>query len=84
MQHKNDQPVMYETSNLAPEKLDNKRSETFPTDEAKVCFFVRIFVSRVSAESILAFRDSQYSKFLKSSHISWEENEKKYDPLKLK
>ena len=77
VQHKNGQPVMYETSNLAPEKLENKRSETFSADETKVYFFVRIFVSKVSAESILAFRDYQYSKFLKSSLISWEENEKK-------
>ena len=75
---------MYETSNLAPEKLDNIRSETFSAEETKVCFFVRTFVSRVSAESILAVRDYQYSKFIKSSHFSWEENEKKYDPLKLK
>ena len=84
VQHKNGQPVMYETSNLAPEKLDGKRSETFSADETKVCFFVRIFVSRVSAESILASVIPSTLNFLRVPTFHWKKMKKKYDSLKLK
>ena len=67
MQHKDGQPVTYEGSKLAPEKLDNKRSWTFSADERKVCNFSQNFSSRLSTKSILAFPDSQYSKFLNPS-----------------
>ena len=58
MQHKDGQPVMSETSNLAREELDNERSGAFSADERKVCHFSDNFSSNFSTESILAFPDS--------------------------
>ena len=58
VQHKDGQPVMSETSNLAREELDNERSGAFSADERKVCYFTYNSSSNFSTESILAFRDS--------------------------
>ena len=58
VQHKDGQPVMSETSNLAREELDNERSGAFSANERKVCYFSYNSSSNFSTESILAFRDS--------------------------
>ena len=58
MQHKDGQPVMPETSDLALEELDNERSGAFSADERKVCYFSYNSSSNFSTESLLAFRDS--------------------------
>ena len=58
VQHKDGQPVMSETSNLASEELDNERSGAFSADERKVCYLSYNSSSNFSTESILAFRDS--------------------------
>ena len=67
MHYTDGQPITYEESKLASEELDNKRSETFSADERKVCNFSQNFGSRLSTKSILAFPDSQHSKFLNPS-----------------
>ena len=58
MQHKDSQPVMSETSDLARKELDNERSGAFSADERKVCYFAYNSSSNFNTESILAFRDS--------------------------
>ena len=55
VQHKNGQPVMSETSDLACEGLDNEKTGA---DERKVCYFSYNSSSNFSTESILAFHDS--------------------------
>ena len=58
MQHKDGQPVMSETSDLAREELDNERSGAFSEDERKVCYFSYNSSSNFNTESILVCRDS--------------------------